>query len=163
MIELLRTTLTGQFEASLSMLNDCIQKCPPEHWDGKIAKYAFWHVTYHTLCYADLYLSPGEKSFPFREIHPRGWSEFKDEYPSRRFEQRELSDYLAVCRRKAVETIAAETPESLSGESGFSWLPFSRAEAHLYNIRHVQHHAGQLSASLRKIGAEPRWVSTGWR
>jgi hypothetical protein len=40
---------------------------------------------------------------------------------------------------------------------------------HIYNIRHVQHHSGQLSAYLRRIGAginDPKalpWIGTGWR
>jgi hypothetical protein len=58
MIDYIKKILTGQFEASLCVMKECLQKCPPEHWDGKIAKYAFWHVGYHTLCFVDLYLSP---------------------------------------------------------------------------------------------------------
>jgi hypothetical protein len=73
--------------------------------------------------------------------------------------------YLAACRQKLLETIGSETPESLQGASGFSRLPFSRGELHLYNIRHVQHHTGQLSAYLRRIveDGERWWVKTGWR
>lgn len=90
MIDYVKKILTGQFEASLCMMNDCVQKCSQEHWDGKIAKYAFWQVAYHTLCFVDLYLSPNEESFQLRDIHPQGWSEFRDvfdeEFPSRRFD-----------------------------------------------------------------------------
>ena len=35
MIELVRTTLAGQFEAALCMLHDLSRKCPPERWEGK--------------------------------------------------------------------------------------------------------------------------------
>jgi hypothetical protein len=165
MTDLFKNILTSQFQASLCMLNDCIQKCPLEHWDGKVAKYPFWQVAYHTLCFADLYLSPSEQSFQFRDIHPKGWSEFNDEYPSRGFDKPELTAYAATCRQKAIDTLAAETRESLSGESGFSWLEFSRAEAHLYNIRHIQHHAGQLGAYLRRVdqALNPRWIRAGWK
>jgi hypothetical protein len=32
-------------------------------------------------------------------------------------------------------------------------------ELHLYNLRHVQHHAAQLNLLLRQtIGSAPRWV-----
>lgn len=163
MIELLRKMLAGQFEASLCMMNDCVRKCPLEHWDGKIARYAFWHVAYHTLCFVDLYLSPDEASFQFRDIHPQGWSELNEEFPSRSFDKQEISEYLVTCRQKAVETLASESRESLERPSGFPWLPFSRAELHLYNIRHVQHHTGQLSAFLRKVDQAPKWVKTGWQ
>ncbi len=168
MIDYVRKILLGQFEASLCMLNDCVQNCPQEHWDGKIANYTFWQVAYHTLFFVDLYLSPNEEAFQPRDFHPRE-SEFKDGYPSRRFGQRELTEYLAICRQKAVETLASETPESLERQSGFRWLPFSRGEVYLYNIRHIQHHTGQLSAFLRRVdealkdAKAVRWISTGWR
>ena len=142
MLDHVRKILTGQFEAALCMLNECIQKCPHDHWDGKIARYAFWPVAYHTLCFVDLYLSPNEASFQFRDVHPHGWSEFNDEFPSRRFDRRELTACLAICRQKATETLACETRESLESASGFHWLPFSRGELHLDNIRHIQHHTG---------------------
>jgi hypothetical protein len=64
MLDYVQKILTGQFEASLGMLNDCIQNYPPRHWDGRIAKYPFWHVAYHTLCFVDLYLSPDEQVLP---------------------------------------------------------------------------------------------------
>ena len=169
MTEYLKQILTGQFEAALCMMNDCVEHCPPEHWDGKIGKYAFWHVAYHTLCFVDLYLTPNEEAFQLRDLHPQGWRELDDEYPSRRFEQPEIARYLAICRQKAVGTIASETRASLEGPSGHSRRQFSRGELHLYNLRHVQHHVGQLSAFLRRIGVAfedvqtLQWVDTGWR
>jgi hypothetical protein len=39
---------------------------------------------------------------------------------------------------------------------------------HLVNIRHVQHHTGQMSAFLRRVDdrfkdhKELRWVGSGW-
>ena len=36
MVEHVKKILTGQYEAALCMLNDCVATCPPEHWDGKI-------------------------------------------------------------------------------------------------------------------------------
>lgn len=177
--------LAAQFEASLRMLHDCIRQCPPEHWDSLIAKYPFWMVAYHTLCFVDLYLSPGEAVWQPRTgegsggvggLHPLGWAELNDEYPSRRFSQAELLGYVEICRRmlgvvlgdndgaasKEASRAQPETDESLEGPSGFSRLPFSRAELHLYNIRHIQHHTGQLSAFLRRVGVDTKWARSGW-
>jgi hypothetical protein len=165
MIEYLRTILTGQFEASLCMLNDCLRKCSQEHWEGKIANDSFRQVAYHTLFFVDLYLSPNEVAFTLRDVHHRGGDERLSTAPSSGLTKDETLVYLTVCRQKALETLAAETPESLQRESGFSWLPFTRGELHLYNIRHVQHHTGQLSAYLRRIIEDGKrwWVKTGWR
>jgi len=163
MIEVLRHSLLGQFESALAMHHECLVRCPADQWDQPIAKYPFWLVAYHTLCYADLYLTPGgEKAFVLRPIHPKGWYEYEAEFPSRRFEQTELVDYAIVCRDKARTVLNAETEAGLSGPSCFARQPFSRLELHLYNLRHIMHHTGQLSAFLRKANVDTHWVKTGW-
>ena len=70
MVEYVKSILTGQFEASLCMLNQCVQKCPPEHWEGKIANDTFRQVAYHTLFYVDYYFHPRE-TFQLRLSSPR--------------------------------------------------------------------------------------------
>jgi hypothetical protein len=69
------TILIAQFEAALCMLDECVRRCPPEHFDGKIGNDTFRQVAYHTLFYADFYLSPGEAAFALRELHARGGDE----------------------------------------------------------------------------------------
>jgi hypothetical protein len=165
MLEYIKTILTAQFEAALCMLKDCVRKCPQEHWEGKIANDSLRQVAYHTLFYVDLYLSPNERAFELRDFHRRGGDERLDTGPSTGLSKDETLSYLMICRQKALATLAAETLESLQGASGFGWLSFSRGELHLHNLRHVQHHTGQLSAFLRRIveDGERWWVKTGWR
>jgi len=165
MIQYVKTILTGQFEAALCMLNDCVRKCPQDRWEGRIANDTFRQVVYHTLFFVDLYLSPSEAAFQLRECHCQGGDERSGTTPSIGLTKNETLSYLEICREKAVESLASETPESLQRESGFSQLPFSRGELYLSNIRHVQHHTGQLSAYLRTVveDGERWWVKTGWR
>jgi hypothetical protein len=153
--------LESQLDASLAMLEECIRVCPAERWVEAVGRWPFWEVAYHTLCFADLYLAPGEAAWAPGKFHPAGMAELRDEHPSRRFEQAELVEYGAFCRGRAREVFTGETAESLAGPTGFHWLPFTRAEAHIYNIRHIQHHAGQLSAFLRRAGVETKWVRSG--
>ena len=157
----LQTILASQLDASLAMLEACIRACPAEQWDKAVGRWPFWEVAYHTLCFADLYLAPGEAAWAPGKFQPKGMAELKDEHPSRRFEQGEMVEYVGYCRERARKVFAAETAAMLEGPTGFSWLPFSRAEGHLYNMRHIQHHAGQLSAFLRRAGVETRWVRAG--
>jgi hypothetical protein len=163
MIESLKKVLTMQHEATLCMLKECIDKCPTEHWEGTIGTWPFWNVAYHALCFADLYLSPNEAAWTARAVHPKGIEELREEYPSRKFEKAELLEYADFCREKAIERVGAETVESLAGESGFPWYKVNRLEMHFVNIRHVQHHTGQLSAFLRRNGVEPKWCGSGWK
>ncbi|HYE01834.1 MAG TPA: DinB family protein, partial [Phycisphaerales bacterium] len=160
MVEHLKHALRGQFEAALAMLEDCLIKCPAEHWDSPIARYPFWHVAYHALCFVDCYLSPSNEDFgrlleerksaratdrSLPDLHPLGAEELEAEHPSRRFSRDELRAYVGLCRAKLEAVLGdgpgGETWQTLLGPSGFEWLRFPRLELHIYNIRHVQHHA----------------------
>ncbi len=67
-------------------------------------------------------------------------------------------------RTKAKETLAQESAEILVGPSGFRRRNCSRAELHVYNIRHIQHHAAQLILRLRlDAGIAIPWVSREWK
>lgn len=171
MLDHIKQSILGQFEAALWMLHDCIQKCPPRHWAGAtaiIGKYEFWHVAYHTLYCTDIYLSRDEASFELRaDFHPGGRRDIDDEYPSREMTKDELLKYAAHCLAKLRKAVAAETEQSLQAPAGHPRRTFSRGELYLYNMRHVMHHAGQLSAFLRRLELDekdqPRWGSRGWK
>ncbi len=168
MINVVIQILTGQFEAALAMLKQCVEACSPERWEGRIANNTFRQVAYHTLFFVDLYLTPNENAFSLRDLHHRGGDE-RSPTVSAGLSKDETLAYLLICRQKMIETLAAETQDSLLGPSGFSYRRFSRCELHVYSIRHVQHHAGQLSAYLRRVNpsfGDPKalpWIGTGWR
>jgi hypothetical protein len=168
MLEYVRQIVSGQFEASLAMLAECVRVCPAEHFEEKIATITFRQVAYHALFFADFYLSPSEGAFALRDIHTTGGDERRP-FPSPGLSKDDTLAYAAICRGKTLEILASETQESLEGASGFSSYKCSRGELHLVNIRHVQHHTGQLSAYLRRIDETfqdrkvMRWVATGWR
>lgn len=69
MIELYKRSLINQFHAALSMLHDCVSKCPDENWSNKVGNFPFWHVVYHAVFYTDLYLSRNEQSFTPPSFH----------------------------------------------------------------------------------------------
>jgi len=157
----------SQMLSALAMLEECVTLCPDSHWDEKVGVYPFWQVVYHTLCFVDCYLTSDNDAFA-REVgarsawtinpQPKGMLEFEEEYPSRRFTRDEMVWYVGFCREKITRVIGGESAEVLAGASGFSWLKFSRAELHVYNLRHLAHHTGQLTASLRRGGVETKWV-----
>jgi uncharacterized damage-inducible protein DinB len=79
--------------------------------------------------------------------------------PERVYTKDELLTYLGYGRSKCRATIASMTDEQSERRCGFDWLDISVAEVLLYNMRHVQHHAGQLNLILRqKVSSAPRWV-----
>jgi hypothetical protein len=167
MLAYVKRILTAQYEGSLAMLNRCIEACPPEHWEGKIAQGTFRWVAYHTLFFTDLYLSPSNELFELRDLHSSGGDERgPDATPG--LSKDDTLAYMPLCRQKVYDSLAAETEESLAGPSGFFWYEITRGEMHLVNIRHIQHHTGQLSAYLRRVDEQfkdpktLRWIGSGW-
>ena len=112
-------------------------------------------LAYHTLYFAHLYLSPSEETFESFERDVAGregfgrtdlgdWSELKPEDTCSKDGVLAYCDHIDGCVAELVQSAPFDGP------SGFHWLPFSRGEAHLYNLRHIQHHAGQLAERLRQ-------------
>ncbi|TDJ54740.1 MAG: DinB family protein [Planctomycetota bacterium] len=169
MLKTLKEVLTNQFHAALCTLNDCIDRCPDSAWNSKIVNLEFNQAAFHTLIYTDYYLGDGEETFRRQLFHRENegrfgdYEEFEDRVQVATYERSFIQAYMAHCRTKLSETIAAETAESLSAESTFPWLTFSRAEVYVYTIRHIQHHAAQLILRLRRdYQQDMPWFKSGW-
>ena len=163
----LNDILAAQFEAALCMMHHCINACAARDWEGKIAHATFREIAYHTLFFADFYLSPSAESFQLRDLHHEGGDERGPSVSPGLAKPQTLS-YLVICRDKARDTLPSESDGILQGPCGFP-RKISRGELHIYNIRHIQHHAGQLSAYLRRVDptlTDDRvisWVGSGWK
>jgi uncharacterized damage-inducible protein DinB len=151
--------LWSQFGASIDMLDNAMRACPDGLWYDRSRTPEFWYVAFHTLFYLDLYLSDTDVGFapppPFTldEMDPAGIM------PERPHTQEELFSYLAHGRSKCQRTITELTAAKAGQRCGFYWLDLSVGELLLYTMRHVQHHAGQLSMMLRQAtDSAPRWV-----
>lgn len=171
MIKLYRQSLAGQYGAALAALASAIEKCPQALWDVPIdGGPAYWRLAYHTLFYLDLYVSENEAAFrpaSFHEEHGQlfesnqSWLPADARIPETVYTKEQLLLYLADCRKRCRRAIASLDEETLAGPSGFEWIPFSRAELMLYNLRHVQHHTGQLGLLLRRRGGiENAWIGS---
>ena len=149
-------SLWNQFGASIDMLENAIVLCPPEHWNTGTK---FWYNAFHCLFFLDYYLTMDPKTFS--PPKPFTLSEFEDTMPDSVYEKHELISYLQYNRNKCYTLIINLTMDILqerwinvSGSMNYSVL-----EILLYNIRHVQHHAGQLNLLLRQsIDRTPDWV-----
>ena len=153
--------VTSQLRAAMRMLRTAIEACPARLWNRDTDHNRFWFIAYHTVFYAHLYASPSEERFePFtckghRYGHLGDGSTLTED--DIRSKQEVLAFWDHVDAR--IESLVRSTP--FDAPSGFDWLPFSRGETHLYSLRHIQHHAGQLSERLRQAEAiGTRWVGT---
>ena len=154
-----RASIWQQFGAAIDMLDNALRACPDTLWRDRSQQPEFWYVVYHTLFWLDLYLSGAVESFappaPFTldELDPAGL------LPERPYTKGELQTYLDHGRTKCRATIEALTDEQAHRRCGFAWGEVSFAELLLYNMRHVQEHASQLSLILgQKTDSAPGWV-----
>jgi hypothetical protein len=157
-----KTVIWPQFGAAIDMLDNAMRECPEAVWSDRARNPEFWYVAYHTLFWLDFYLNDSPEGFappaPFdlAELDPAGL------LPPRVYTQDELRNYLQFCREKCRKTMDSLTDEKAREEHVFGKANFTRLELHVYNLRHVQHHAGQLHLLLRQtIDSAPRWVRRG--
>ena len=156
--------IISQYKASLKMLLDTINKCPDDLWeDDDRYKNAFWRVAYHTLHYTALYLSGGPDDFiPWHKhidgYHNLGRTTSKNNPESIEivYPKDDLTIYAELIIASLIGLITGFNPAE---KSGFFWLGMNLFELHLYNIRHVQHHTGQLIERLHQVGIKGiKWV-----
>ena len=160
----MKRVLKSQYLAALEMLRRAIRRCPETLWDDPAFKNRFWRVAYHTLFYADLYLSRSEKEFkPWEkhrdEVNFLGAIPWKPKGRAKKFAPYSRKEVLEYLQRVAESVEARVESVDLNEPSGFSWLRFSKLELQIYNIRHIQHHAAQLIERVRQgTGKGVEWV-----
>jgi hypothetical protein len=155
--------LWRQFGAAIDMLGNAVEACPEHIWSAPARDAArhteFWYMAFHALFFLDLCLSGSVEGFapppPFglEELDPAGI------IPEQPYRKEEVTRYVVHCRDKCRKVIHGLNGDTAARHCHFPWLDISFGELQLYNLRHVQHHAGQLNLILRQTtNAAPGWV-----
>ncbi len=160
---LIRKSLLGQYRAALEMLQRSVELCPEELWFSSEYKNRFWHIAYHSAFYTHLYVQQTEADFKAWSKHrpdsnyfgPQPWAKDKPYQLPEPYSKQDVQEYLSMGRAEVEKNVPITRLEE---GSGFSWLAFTKLETHLYNIRHLQHHTGQLMERLRTAAN----VGVGW-
>jgi hypothetical protein len=152
--------LISQYRAALEMLKQTIIRCPESFWNNIDTGAPFWQIAYHALFYTHLYIQASQHTFT-------AWSKHREEYqfsdqvpqpPHQSPDKAIVLEYLAFCEQQVAEKV---TGSNLEADSGFDWLPFRKLELHLYTIRHIQQHVGELMERLGSRAAiEIDWVGS---
>jgi hypothetical protein len=166
--QIVKSALLRQYLAALATLQQCIDMADDETWAAPHPDTAVNQVVFHTLFFADLYLNHGESGFRDQPLHRQNaaffqdYEELEDRAPKNFYDREACIRYLEYCRSKASSTLNGETADVLMGDCGFPFRQMTRVELHVYNIRHIQHHAAQLGLRNQLRGGEPlRWISKG--
>ena len=154
-----QTVIGRQFAATIQMMQLAIRACPDDLWDDRKEGSPFWHLAYHALFYTDFYLSEDEKKFRPREYHEDKANFLPGDYqeyggivttPRKAFTRDQLLDYADHCLGKCQETFDKLSDDRALERCGFWWYKLNVGEFLLNNLRHTQHHAGQLILLLRR-------------
>ena len=143
---------------------------PPEfRWQSPVVNHPVSQTIFHALFFADLYLGSSIADQPRQDFHRQhaevfgDYEQLEDRIPHGTYDKPFIHAYLQHCRDKAAATLQSEDETLWKQPSGFPWLDMTRAELHIYNIRHIQHHAAQLVAKLRSdAGLDIPWTQSGW-
>jgi hypothetical protein len=162
----MKSEIVSQYRASLKMLMDAIRRCPEDLWVNEEYMNAYWRIAYHALHYTDLYLAQNPGKFnPWRKYIKNYHMLGKKAYDGTPIEtteiysKKDLLDYGVMISENCENAVSALPMEE---KSGFEWLPMNRLELHFYNIRHLQHHTGQLVERLHLEGiTEIPWAKSG--
>ncbi|MEO8474469.1 MAG: DinB family protein [Chryseolinea sp.] len=165
MINTIKESLWTQFGGSIDMLKNAITLWPDEHWH---TDKTFFYIAYHSVVFLDYYLTTPAKtfssplSFSITKYEDAPREAVDDVIPNKIYSKHEMLQYLEACRQKCHALINNLTEEQLSAR----WIEkdgnmnYSVLEILLYNMRHIQHHTGQLNMLLRqKINDAPLWVA----
>lgn len=158
-----RAAIKSQYRAVLEMLRQAIVKCPDDLWTDPGYQNPFWHVAYHALFYTHLYLQHTGADFApwskhreeYEFLGPLPWPPHREPEIGEPYGKEEVLEYLAFCQGEVEERVSSL---DLEAGSGFDWLPFDKLELQFYNIRHTQHHTGQLVDRLRTAAG----IGIGW-
>ena len=157
-----RNALWQQFGAAIAMLENALLACPASLWEERIwhtspdqsqpsEDATFWSITYHVLFWLDLYLVGTNEGFAPSMPFTRHEAEAESDSPTRLYTQEELHGYLVHLREKCQTTLTGLSDERAQQQVTFPWSGgtfLSFLELQLYNMRHVQEHAAQLSLFL---------------
>jgi hypothetical protein len=149
--------LENQLDAALQTLHYCIECCPVSAWDEAQGDFPFSQVVFHTLFYTDYYLGRDSQPFKNQKFHVQhaavfsDYEELENKQPQHLYTRDFCLAYLEHCRGKVRSVMSGETETSLAGPSGIDFRHCNRAELHVYNVRHIQHHAAQLGFRIQLL------------
>jgi hypothetical protein len=157
MQSIINKTLWYQFGASIDMLAQAIHNCPIHLWN---TPQQFWYKAYHTIYWIDYYATEIPENFAPPPPFTLSEMDADGLIPPCICSQKELLDYLQFCKQKCERLINGLNEKTMQARFTNSYRDYSRYEIILYNMRHIQHHTGQLNLLLKQGDVNSmHWIS----
>ncbi|SDC09602.1 DinB family protein [Pedobacter soli] len=163
----IQESLWRQFGASIDMLINVISNCPVDFFlDNK----RFYYLVYHSVVFLDYYSTIPPRpfspilSFTIQPPNQRPKESIGDMIPDKIYSKQELLDYLQATRlkcKKLVDSLTDNEKLDIRFTEGNQEgdMDYPILEILLYNLRHTQHHIGQLNLIMRQdLGKYMEWA-----
>jgi hypothetical protein len=155
----MKEALRQQFGAAIDALAAAVRACPDVEWVAGERWHQPWYIAYHTVFWLDYYLAEADPAY--RPPAPFTLGELEaDAFPEHEATRAELLEWLQSCRAALAARLSTLPEDGTEGRPcRLGWGTVGAVELLLYNLRHVQHHTGQLNLLVRRSGhAPPPWI-----
>lgn len=139
-----------QMGGAIDALAKVVETCPDSLWSDHGRARPFWGEVHHVTFWLDLYLTGDVDEYcppdgiGLEELDPEGV------LPAIPLSKERAASWVGRSRLKAMEVTLSLTEERAEAICTFGWGSMPFGELLLYNLRHVQHHVGQLNRVLRQ-------------
>jgi hypothetical protein len=138
--------------------------CPAELWDDPRDQNRFWHIAYHTLFFLHLYLHESMAVIQAWEVRRKDYGQIEP-FPWDPVKRPEVSEFYSQAKILAFWEVSSPFLNipvpvmTLTGSSGFDWLPFDKLGLQFYSLRHFQQHVEELMESQSSRAG----ISVDWK
>jgi hypothetical protein len=157
--------LANQYRLALTMLRGVVAETDERTWLAADERQsAAWHIAYHTVYYANIYASPSEaavRRWPGQSdnahfLGPTPWPPHERCVPAEVCSQARIAEFIDFVLAAIPDYLAQMEPDAPCWPH---WYQQNQCEFHLNNLRHIQHHTGQLIE--RNGGTAVGWPGVG--
>jgi hypothetical protein len=157
--------LARQLAASLDMLTKAVESANNEVWIA--SEPPFWQTSFHIVSSVDFYFTTfnpdiGNPAEDYRfpedlQIHAK--KSFFDYKTDEAVTQEEIKKFIETTRGRLRSYFNNNIEDQFKEPSGFPWLPMSKEELIVYNIRHLMEHTAILNQILKQHNiSAANWV-----
>lgn len=157
MLSEIKKSYSRQIGAAFKMLEVVIDNANENTWTARLNNMPFWQICYHVLWFTDFYFHANQATFQPQSFDMEGIHNYWIKPDSQMIENQKhpisKSDMRAYCkyaRQKANQFIKSINVTYFTTPSPFEWHGFPKIDLVDYNLRHLQHHVGQLDIVLRR-------------
>lgn len=162
MPEAIRDALWQQYAGAIAMLDNAVVACPDELWAAPLWKVSgdsgstadtseFWSLAAHAARWLERYF----EAAPEEEFASLRSAAALTPEPGARLSKEQVRGALATLRQRCHDVLGVLNETELQRPVSYEWIakePFPYIELLIYNLRHLQEHAAQLSLFLGQHG-----------